>query len=179
MILNKFLINKIWDLPGGLLIDFMRLSRPCVGLSFSEAGDYLATCHQGERGVFLWANKQLFLAGIPKSNVAKELRVINLSFVHYNFNYPSVIVPNHPLCLTQNFVNFLQFQPRTTIVTLRRLTWRIKRMNAIQMKRQQQATKTIQMMLRWLTGHIPTVEVLLLWKTLIRRIWLKKQLELL
>lgn len=80
MILNKFFINKIWDLPGGLLIDFMRLSRPCVGLSFSEAGDYLATCHQGERGVFLWANKQLFLAGIPKSNVAKELRVINFFF---------------------------------------------------------------------------------------------------
>uniref|UniRef100_A0A183BPF7 WD_REPEATS_REGION domain-containing protein n=1 Tax=Globodera pallida TaxID=36090 RepID=A0A183BPF7_GLOPA len=53
---------KVWDLVTGSLIDVMRCAAPCVGLAFSERNDFLATCHEGQRGVYLWANKAMFLA---------------------------------------------------------------------------------------------------------------------
>lgn len=46
------------------LIDVMKCSKYCIAMSFSPAGEYLATCHDGQKGVFLWANKALFTAGI-------------------------------------------------------------------------------------------------------------------
>uniref|UniRef100_F1KV81 WD repeat-containing protein 36 n=1 Tax=Ascaris suum TaxID=6253 RepID=F1KV81_ASCSU len=55
---------KVWDLISSSLIDVMKCSKYCIAMSFSPAGEYLATCHDGQKGVFLWANKALFTAGI-------------------------------------------------------------------------------------------------------------------
>ncbi|VDM39838.1 unnamed protein product [Toxocara canis] len=55
---------KVWDLVTGCLIDVMRCNKYCIAMSFSPAGEYLATCHDGQKGVFLWANKALFAAGV-------------------------------------------------------------------------------------------------------------------
>ena len=52
----------------------MRMSAdsPVVGLSLSPAMDMLATVHEGRRGVYLWANSQMYSAapGPLKSSAA-------------------------------------------------------------------------------------------------------------
>lgn len=40
----------------------MKCPIPCVGVSFNETGEYLATIHEGQRGIYIWANKALFLS---------------------------------------------------------------------------------------------------------------------
>lgn len=37
-----------------------KVEQPCTSLSMSPTGDYLATTHIGELGVFLWANRLLY-----------------------------------------------------------------------------------------------------------------------
>lgn len=37
-----------------------QLKQPCTSLSMSPTGDFLATTHVGELGVFLWANRLLY-----------------------------------------------------------------------------------------------------------------------
>lgn len=49
-----------WDIPSGELVDIFVTERPCTSLSMSPTGDYLATTHVGDIGVFLWANKLLY-----------------------------------------------------------------------------------------------------------------------
>lgn len=60
------------------------MERPCTSLSMSPTGDFLATTHVGELGVFLWANRLLyervFLKPIDKSlgSVPTLRKYINL-----------------------------------------------------------------------------------------------------
>ncbi|XP_050665502.1 WD repeat-containing protein 36 [Leptidea sinapis] len=49
-----------WDIPSAQLVDVFMVEAPCTSLSMSPTGDYLATSHVGELGVFLWANKLLY-----------------------------------------------------------------------------------------------------------------------
>ncbi|XP_045767748.1 WD repeat-containing protein 36 [Maniola jurtina] len=49
-----------WDIPSGQLVDIFSLEKPCTSLSMSPTGDFLASTHAGELGVFLWANKLLY-----------------------------------------------------------------------------------------------------------------------
>ncbi|CAG5046600.1 unnamed protein product [Parnassius apollo] len=49
-----------WDIPSAQLVDIFYVEQPCTSLSMSPTGDYLATTHVGELGVFLWANKLLY-----------------------------------------------------------------------------------------------------------------------
>lgn len=49
-----------WDLPTGRLIDWIVLPSICTSLSMSPTGEYLATCHSGSVGVFLWVNTVLY-----------------------------------------------------------------------------------------------------------------------
>ncbi|XP_073952328.1 WD repeat-containing protein 36 [Choristoneura fumiferana] len=49
-----------WDIPSGQLVDIYSLKQPCTSLSMSPTGDFLATTHVGELGVFLWANRLLY-----------------------------------------------------------------------------------------------------------------------
>lgn len=78
---------KVWDIPSSYMIDQFRVEKPCVSLSMSPTGDFLATAHVNNLGIYLWANKMLFnqislrsinptspapYVGLP-SNVADEL----------------------------------------------------------------------------------------------------------
>ncbi|XP_038219221.1 WD repeat-containing protein 36 [Zerene cesonia] len=49
-----------WDIPSGKLVDIFSVEEPCTSLSMSPTGDFLATTHVGELGIFLWANKHLY-----------------------------------------------------------------------------------------------------------------------
>lgn len=49
-----------WDIPSSQLVDIFSVEHPCTSLSMSPTGDFLATAHVGEMGVFLWANKLLY-----------------------------------------------------------------------------------------------------------------------
>jgi U3 small nucleolar RNA-associated protein 21 len=50
----------VWNLSTATLIDVLRFESVCCALSLSPTGEYLATCHQDRRGVFLWANKAVY-----------------------------------------------------------------------------------------------------------------------
>lgn len=61
---NKYIFEEIlqvWDLASNSLIDVMKFMKHCTGISFSPSGEYLATSHDGQRAVFIWVNKILFL----------------------------------------------------------------------------------------------------------------------
>ncbi|KAH8331082.1 hypothetical protein KR067_011308 [Drosophila pandora] len=51
---------KVWDIPSAYMVDQFRVERPCVSLTMSPNGDFLATAHVNLLGVYLWANKTLF-----------------------------------------------------------------------------------------------------------------------
>lgn len=51
---------KVWDIPSSYLIDHFKLEMPCISLTMSPTGDFLATAHVDYLGVFLWSNKTLF-----------------------------------------------------------------------------------------------------------------------
>lgn len=45
---------RVWDVPGAMLIDWFAVASPVISLAFSPVGDFLATVHAGEKGIFLW-----------------------------------------------------------------------------------------------------------------------------
>ncbi|KAH8273098.1 hypothetical protein KR018_000653 [Drosophila ironensis] len=51
---------KVWDIPSAYMVDHWRVERPCVSLTMSPNGDFLATAHVNLLGIYLWANKTLF-----------------------------------------------------------------------------------------------------------------------
>lgn len=51
---------KVWDIPSSYMIDHFKVERPCISLSMSPNGDFLATAHSNLLGIYLWANKTLF-----------------------------------------------------------------------------------------------------------------------
>ncbi|KAG8456316.1 hypothetical protein GDO86_002197 [Hymenochirus boettgeri] len=51
---------KVWDLPSGCLIDCFLLDSAVVSLTMSPTGDFLATAHVDDLGIYLWSNKSLF-----------------------------------------------------------------------------------------------------------------------
>lgn len=51
---------KVWDIPSSYLIDQFKLHQPCISLTMSPTGDFLATAHVDFLGVYLWANKSLY-----------------------------------------------------------------------------------------------------------------------
>ncbi|XP_034484836.1 WD repeat-containing protein 36 [Drosophila innubila] len=51
---------KVWDIPSSYMIDHFRVERPCISLTMSPSGDFLATAHVNLLGIYLWANKTLF-----------------------------------------------------------------------------------------------------------------------
>ncbi|XP_047026043.1 WD repeat-containing protein 36 [Helicoverpa zea] len=62
-----------WDIPTAKLVDIFAVEQPCTSLSMSPTGDFLATAHVGEVGVFLWANRllyeRIFLKPIEKGEI--------------------------------------------------------------------------------------------------------------
>ncbi|XP_064477111.1 WD repeat-containing protein 36-like [Ornithodoros turicata] len=61
---------QTWDLPSGCLVDCFQVPSPCTSLHLSPSGEYLATCHIDDLGVYLWSNATLYsrvtLAPLPE-----------------------------------------------------------------------------------------------------------------
>ncbi|KAK3815988.1 MAG: WD40-repeat-containing domain protein [Linnemannia gamsii] len=51
---------RTWDLPTGHMVDIFKCESIATSLSFSPTGDYLATAHVDNVGIFLWANRMQF-----------------------------------------------------------------------------------------------------------------------
>ena len=51
---------KVWDVPSGTLVDHILFPSPVTSLTFSPTEDFLATCHVGDLGVYLWTNMTLY-----------------------------------------------------------------------------------------------------------------------
>lgn len=51
---------KVYDIPSAYMIDHFEFDVPCVSLTISPAGDFLATAHVNRLGIYTWANKSLF-----------------------------------------------------------------------------------------------------------------------
>lgn len=52
--------TKVWDIPSSYMIDHFRFETPCISMTMSPTGDFLATAHVSDLGIFTWANKSLF-----------------------------------------------------------------------------------------------------------------------
>lgn len=51
---------RTWDLPSGCLVDCFEVPAPVTSLDLSPTGEFLATSHADDLGVFLWANATLY-----------------------------------------------------------------------------------------------------------------------
>lgn len=51
---------RTWDLPTGYMVDIFKCESIATSLSFSPNGDFLATAHVDNVGIFLWANRMQF-----------------------------------------------------------------------------------------------------------------------
>ncbi|KAH9417088.1 WD repeat-containing protein 36 [Dermatophagoides pteronyssinus] len=50
----------IWDMISGHLIDLLSMETPCVSLSLSTNGEFLATAHVNQLAIYLWSNISLY-----------------------------------------------------------------------------------------------------------------------
>ncbi|KAG0349234.1 hypothetical protein BG004_000458 [Podila humilis] len=51
---------RTWDLPTGHMVDIFKCESIATSLTFSPTGDFLATSHVDNVGIFLWANRMQF-----------------------------------------------------------------------------------------------------------------------
>lgn len=51
---------RTWDLPSGKLIDCFEVDTPVSSLSMSPTGEFIATSHVDDIGIYLWSNKTLY-----------------------------------------------------------------------------------------------------------------------
>lgn len=51
---------RTWDLPSGSLVDCFRIAAAPVSVSMSPTGDFLATAHVDNLGIYLWSEKSNF-----------------------------------------------------------------------------------------------------------------------
>jgi U3 small nucleolar RNA-associated protein 21 len=59
---------RVWDMPTGRCIDWMRFADPVTTVSLSPTGEFLATTHEGSLGVSLWLNRTYY-GWIPADKV--------------------------------------------------------------------------------------------------------------
>lgn len=52
---------RVWDLPTGKCVDWIKFHKPVTGLALSPTGEFLATTHVGHVGIYLWANRGFFM----------------------------------------------------------------------------------------------------------------------
>ena len=71
-------VIRVWDLPLGLMVDAFQVSTPCISLTFSPTGEFLATAHSDDLGIYLWANISLYSA-ISLRPIPQDLEPILLS----------------------------------------------------------------------------------------------------
>ena len=51
---------KVWDVPAGHLVDYIRFPVPATSITMSPKGDFLATAHSSDLGLYLWTNRTLY-----------------------------------------------------------------------------------------------------------------------
>lgn len=51
---------RTWNLPSGSLVDAFALQEAATSLSMSPCGNFLASTHVGDVGVYLWSNRTLY-----------------------------------------------------------------------------------------------------------------------
>lgn len=51
---------KVFDLLTGSLIDWIKFRQAPLSIDFALSGEFLATSHVGEKGIYLWSNKQFY-----------------------------------------------------------------------------------------------------------------------
>ncbi|CAD1475667.1 unnamed protein product, partial [Heterotrigona itama] len=51
---------RTWDIPSSNLIDIFQISEACTSLHFSPTGEFLATIHVCNLGIYLWSNRTLY-----------------------------------------------------------------------------------------------------------------------
>jgi U3 small nucleolar RNA-associated protein 21 len=70
---------RVWDIPTGKCVDWMRFQKPVTGLAVSPTGEFLATTHVNNVGIFLWANRsfftEVFLDAEPTEPVLMDMPV--------------------------------------------------------------------------------------------------------
>ncbi|KAG9293369.1 hypothetical protein G9A89_007615 [Geosiphon pyriformis] len=62
---------RTWDLPSGHMIDVFQVDSVATSVTFSPTGDFLATSHVDNVGIFLWANRAQF-SNISLRSVSDE-----------------------------------------------------------------------------------------------------------
>ncbi|KAI8967024.1 Utp21 specific WD40 associated putative domain-containing protein [Mycotypha africana] len=62
---------RTWDLPTGSMVDIFKVEDIVTCLAFSPDGDFLATGHVDNVGIFLWANRTQY-ANISLRNITEE-----------------------------------------------------------------------------------------------------------
>ncbi|KRY55867.1 Protein sidekick -like protein, partial [Trichinella britovi] len=55
---------KVWDLASACLVDVLTFDDACRSFSISPNGQYMATAHCEQRGIYLWLNKTYYRPGI-------------------------------------------------------------------------------------------------------------------
>lgn len=74
---NFFFINIFEDMPTGNLVSWLSVPDPAISLTFSPTGDFLATAHIDNLGIFLWTNRSMFtgvsLSSVPAAAAAHEV----------------------------------------------------------------------------------------------------------
>ncbi|KAG6954024.1 hypothetical protein JG688_00012543 [Phytophthora aleatoria] len=70
---------RVWDIPTGKCVDWMRFQKPVTGLAVSPTGEFLATTHVSHVGIFLWANRsfftEVFLDSEPTAPILMDMPV--------------------------------------------------------------------------------------------------------
>ncbi|KAF0694285.1 Aste57867_14833 [Aphanomyces stellatus] len=51
---------RIWDLPTGKCVDYVKFKHAVTSVAMSPTGEFIATCHTSQVGIFLWANRAYF-----------------------------------------------------------------------------------------------------------------------
>ncbi|KAK9302990.1 hypothetical protein QLX08_005167 [Tetragonisca angustula] len=51
---------RTWDIPSSNLIDIFQIPEACTSLHFSPTGEFLATTHVCNLGIYLWSNRTLY-----------------------------------------------------------------------------------------------------------------------
>lgn len=51
---------RVWDLPTGRCVDWLTFPKAVTSLSVSGSGEFIATTHVDQVGIYLWANKAYF-----------------------------------------------------------------------------------------------------------------------
>ncbi|XP_063887583.1 WD repeat-containing protein 36-like [Scylla paramamosain] len=72
---------RTWDIPSGTCVDCFLVPIPCISLTMSPVGDFLATIHTDHLGIYLWSNQACY-------------HHLSLHPLPQNYKAPTVFLPS-------------------------------------------------------------------------------------